>query len=1530
MIDFNQIRGLASGQRHSFEELVCQLARREPVPAGALFRRVEGAGGDGGVEAYWLMTDGTKVGYQAKFFTRTRDIDWAQIDDSVQQALKTHPTLTKYIIALPCNLTDRRGTTRKGKTGWELWDDHVIAWKRKRPLPAGRQIEFVPWTAFELDDRLTALSGQGLLRYWFGANEFSSSWFADNVGLATASLDERYHPEDHVDVSIEGLFQFVVRHPSAVKKLRDRLAEARSADVPDRALPAEAPASARTMSDHIQAAREALLSIAPEFDLPCWEPWGLERWKELATDLTNVIGELQEWAWEASATLSKGENRKGREEIQYTRHVLHNLRDKFKLFEDLISSPYLLAEKDRVAVIDGRAGTGKSHLLGRVAEVAVKEGYPVILILGQQLADRPVWEQITKRLGVGDIEPDVFLQALDAAAEASRKRGVILFDAINEGAGARLWRSELPAFIERIRRFPNLVCILTCRTEHVPYVFPESIVWQRFTIRGFETVQEQVRAARVYMDRRGITRPGTPWLAPEFVNPLFLRSTCLALQRDGKSEFPRGLSGTKEIFAFYLKSVARHLGVGRDGSNDLVPAVTSTLRAISRRMASDRKDYIPRDVATNIANERFRVFPAPQDQSWLDALLRNGLLRTDPDPKGVFEDALAIPDDVVRFSFQRLQDHLIADAILSEVGDVRAALAAGGGLAFVHNQGSINWEWRGLVEALSTHVPERFGLELVDTLPGRTAGWWNAWELQDAFVESIRWRDRHAFTDRTLALFNSVPQNHQWPLSLLIEFSASVDHPWNADFLHNNLSRWKLAKRDRNWTVRLNDFSTEADDPVGRLLDWCLFGQTRKVERSIQLLFAITLCWMFTASNRYVRDRATKALTSLLLIREDLFPELLTKFRAVDDIYVLERLYAAAYGTCCIDPSPGRLAGYAIVTYKTLFINQAPPLSLLLRDYARGIVEISNANGVLPKDVQLEKCRPPYKSPRPRFTLSNDQLNAIVEKAGDDAIARSCGSGLADFGRYEIEPRVTAFTTVPLSSPRPVSRQEQSERFEREVIEIDPSRAEAFTQLRSAQMASFTVTLLKDDGETLTDDGYRVVRCILKAEQRLLSLLSSEERRRYRREVADRVGSSTRRENEKSRTFDIAKVRRWVAKRAYDFGWTKALFPNESSRHRNHSGERPYVERIGKKYQWIALDELLSRLADNYWIATRYVDSAKKYDNPLDVRFERDIDPTIIPLTDESDNAQGARPKWVLGEDMVLDTTPEEQLAAWPFKADPVERFGHLIQRNDDQGTAWTTLYEHRSKTEEYDEGKLRSHGFRQREFRFVLCAVIAKSDRPQLVKFLSEKASLDVMTWGPTELTDGPFLREAPWRDTWPQEQSQRDAWKAPKGMPLSFPVCEYLWESHLDATLLSGGRALIPAPWLARALSLSPDKKDASIYKTPTGEIAFIGSGLGAEGSSGLVKTSLLDAVLEAGNLECVWLFVGERSVWPGGGINDAAWRRSEGLCWLEGPKPSLVTWKRDEARGRSEAGLQNVVATSNQSAEAALSLPIGQTAQ
>ena len=72
-----------------------------------------------------------------------------------------------------------------------------------------------------------------------------------------------------------------------------------------------------------------------------------------------------------------------------------------------------------------------------------------------------------------------------------------------------------------------------------------------------------------------------------------------------------------------------------------------------------------------------------------------------------------------------------------------------------------------------------------------------------------------------------------------------------------------------------------------------------------------------------------------------------------------------------------------------------------------------------------------------------------------------------------------------------------------------------------------------------------------------------------------------------------------------------------------YTRNRPKIERIGKKYQWLALGELLSKIADNYWLEGEYGMLPKAYASPLDIGFVRDIDPTILAETGKSQKSLG-------------------------------------------------------------------------------------------------------------------------------------------------------------------------------------------------------------------------------------------------------------------------------------------------------------------
>jgi hypothetical protein len=146
-----------------------------------------------------------------------------------------------------------------------------------------------------------------------------------------------------------------------------------------------------------------------------------------------------------------------------------------------------------------------------------------------------------------------FLAAMDAAAQAAGTRTLICIDAINERNGIDVWPPRLAAFLEEIKPFRFVAIALSCRSTYLPYIVPDSITevdLPRIEHTGFSGRASE--AAKVYLDKRGIVRPDAPNLLPEFENPLFLKTCCDYLEKEGKRELPRGLSGVTALLGSTL------------------------------------------------------------------------------------------------------------------------------------------------------------------------------------------------------------------------------------------------------------------------------------------------------------------------------------------------------------------------------------------------------------------------------------------------------------------------------------------------------------------------------------------------------------------------------------------------------------------------------------------------------------------------------------------------------------------------------------------------------------------------------------------------------------------------------------------------------------------------------------------------------------------------------------------------------------------------------------------------------------------
>lgn len=1499
MLNFSKINAFEHGQRESFEELICLLAKRQRHNGVVGFQRIEGSGGDGGIEALWLCADGSKLGYQAKYFLSLGSSQWSQIDESVKRALEVHPELTKYVVALPINLTNKRTSSGRGRSGWEQWAARVESWTGLAKAK-GLTVTFELWTATDINEMLLREENQGLVQHWFGKKNLGNSWFKKNFLTTQGLLDERYSPSEHVHLSLEAMFDAIARGPSTMAQIRECYAELSKQNFSSIDFKKLCPHLNQSDVDQAERALINLLDTEKIFSLNYEEQWQTATIHELLDVYRAKLRPLEAilvTAWQA-----RDANKK-KQDINHIQALIWGALSAISHLKRLIESKNFQAERMRCAVVTGPAGAGKSHLLAHIADQRLSEGEPTILLIGQSFSDADVWGQIGAQLDIPERTSAEILGLLNAAAERQGKRALVMIDAINEGIGASYWQNRIAGLLTQAKEFPSLAFIFSCREEYLPFALPQSVInnISVFLVNGFETIQEMEAAAEMYLDSKGIARPNTPWLSPEFRNPLFLKSTSKALQERGEVEFPKGLHGISQLMSFYLDSLSMRTGLPDIDHDLLASTIKRTVLTIAAKMVETREDYLNLEVADSIANEKFAQLAKPTNITWLGVLTRSSVLRRDPPPLNEKSDPLKPLPDRIRFAFQRFQDHLMAQAIVDqlEADRLNAAFDIDGALSFLFFTDGIgrrlSYKYAGLLGALSTLYPERFAIEFADTFPDVLDCWAQNHMLQEAFGTSCQWRRLDAFTDRSLERLNSLDERYVDKLALLVEVSMTIDHPWNAIFLHNWLINQTMPDRDSCWTDWVNRTSFEEGNQVERLISWAN-GVGKADVRHLQLA-GLVIAWLLTSSRRSTRDRASKALTSIFLRRSTVFERLLSKLADCNDPYLIERLYGSAFGACCLDQSTERLSSYARVTWETCFACSEPPVALLTRDYALGIIELAKTKNALSAGIDLDKCAPPFNSAPPDLDLHMEDIEKLADKLGSKAIFRSASTEWGDFGKYTIPGRVRPFLTSPLKDPKPASADEIKELFVKEVVLPHQERIHSlkvFEEIRERQASLIfrSIGTKKDMDSHIDKEEEETIRELLKAREAFENILTKQEKIKFSKEYLREGRGYSHYVN-----IDIQQCRLWITKRAYELGWTNKLFPKDGhgtygSRYQND------LERIGKKYQWIALDEIIARLADNQWYLNEWPSFpiVYKYSHQ---NLYRDIDPTLLPDLPRFKAISRSDESWMIEPNVRLPEVLEADLKDWPFQEDPTKTLQEKLQRIDSNGNKWRILYEFNCEEQSYAEPMPGLHGARYEEFRFVYCAFLKTIDAHTFLDDLRKHQSLDVSEFKPREYIDGPFFLEAYWRDTWSSEKFSEEIHWASSGCKFSNPVASYYWESHMDKTISEGFSAYLPQKWLAKDLGIIISQENIRSWVDSSGVELIKVFEPTKNKSVVLIREDTLLDYCEREKLTSIWLLVGERNVWPGGDNEQSCWRRSEGAWWESDSNWEHIAWNKDKKR-------------------------------
>lgn len=1357
--DFRQISPRCGGRREAFEELCCQLARRT-VPVEGPFTRLRGAGGDGGIECFADLPDGNRIGWQAKYVFDVESL-MRQAEESLTTALNVHPTLTKYILCFPFDLTGP--TKRRGLSGTEKFD----AWREKQLAEAkDRDLTIEAWPASKLLELLLQYDASGGIReFFFNQKILTSEWFSEHLESAKATAGPRYTPELNVKTDLWKWFAAFGRAPAWLDEYKKKMRVYQKAherfvsvlhksnsDSLSPTWPEELRADSQTLADDIgtlygECDRLATIDDPESYKL-CFDKLNdiLHRLSSLESKLANDLR-----VQHGQGADSPGFRQFSAEYmVSFPAANLDTIREVIGTLRDLhgwLGSPSCSLAYERIFLLSGGAGSGKTHGVCDTADFRLSENHPTCLAFGHQFGGEPEpWTRLLETLGLPiTLGRDGLLDALNAAGEASGSPFLLCIDAINETRPLRYWRGRLSALIQSVRQRSHLRLCITCRTSFMPFCLPEGHDLPIAEHAGFAGMEHL--ACRMFFEYYELSPPVAPILQPELSNPLYLRLLCETLRSRGLRRLPLGWQSLAPTIQAFLEEKERQFASEHEthiGSK----IVAGCLMAISRAIADSGGSSLSFSQAEEVM---LAARPQARNLPVLEWLIRNDLLIEDvPAGSGSFD-----AESVVRPAFERLGDFLVAKELLErcETTSLEVASKEGGALhALLRDCEAVERNGAVLI-ALSILIPEQHpGLELPNMVDDESL----RKSLMEITIRAFSSRNPETFTNASEEL---IREALGWEALSFDAMDAVLSSSWQPSaldgiWLDELLKQKSLAVRDAYWCGYLHD-RFECSGTVRRFIEAAFELPLDQLEPSVAERWVTVLLWFTAAADRRVKDEATRAATAILTAQPQITHSVSARLLESDDDEVRERVLLSCYGALIVSRDSEQCKQLAIALQIAFRRNPEHFDNALIRDHIRCISELAEKISPLSDGIDSE------------LTMGHVGSSWPLDMPSDEKI-ETWGELL----RFEPNEFMSDFFKYAMNCLRP---------WEDTISRVD--------------MAKWML------GRIATVLGY---------------------------------------ENSGCENYDAYIISKYGGGRA----------------------KPTWTDRIGKKYQWIAMFQLASRLQDHV---------ERKRDNwqprplrtPLILLEERKLDPTL-PYETVGRERYSSADSWWIKSAAYLDSNSILSHEEWVASQDGVPTLEDLLSVSHRDEQRWRILVSSPSwgrRDEEADWGTpyrhvrthVQSYLVKQQEFAI---AHECLRKRNFFGGWMPEGAS---WLYG--------FAGEYPWATPF---NTEPDEWFSTGGgkysLPASFLPCwnELVVEWEYDPTIPQNFNMTIPARIFFSLGDLWWDGRDG--YRLVGGKTIFRDPSVTESGPSSLLADmNELQERLDKLGFRLIWTLLGEKLI-PG----------------------------------------------------------------
>ena len=838
---------------------------------------------------------------------------------------------------------------------------------------------------------------------YFYHHGITHDWFCEHLQLSLESLGPRYNDQFNVHTKTENYVDLFCQSKGAIARINQRKVDAIE----------EIRENRRRYSicgdfvDRICSAIGSLEDVGFDNILHCltWESY-------ISEMFSNEIAEADKEIEVKKAIYSGG---------QIDETGLHEMAHNIARLRYIANIPSLLCfsetEKNllqqKIFILQGEAGTGKSQLFANAAQKIIHTQNCALLLLGHTyLSDDQIANQILSQLGC-NLNIDDFFDVLEGIGETGHHCVVVFIDAINESGNKDVWRVGLIQLINKINKLNHVRLAVSVRTGYEALVFDEAVQQkiekQEITVlthTGFQ--KESLEATKAFLDHYKIPFSPSFLFQHELTNPLFLTLFCKTYSGQ---DFDVGT-----LFGEIIRraDMEAQKAVGWPCSSVVLEHLINELAEyfLSQNTRSiNKKDLLELDFWNTYGLTSNKTL-------FLSALVSTGL----------FIISVYNRTEVYFLAYNLLEDFVCAKLIVERHSDKESLKKYLSQNLLEIKEGKItNYLRRDIFAVICGFYAEKYNEDLIDIIDSLSDSADKQYIIESYF-ESFLWRKSSAVDrDAFMQFLRQYPVGGENVWRVFIESSTKPNHPLNAEFLHITLMEKTLSHRDFLWTMYINELDDEGDR-LFQLVEFFNKGNNfNDIDDNTTWLLLILFSWLLTSSNRFLRDKTSKAMIEILKINFQLCRPLLELFECVDDPYVIQRLYGVVFGACMkrIQKHEAEFRALSEYVFNTIFDQDMVYPDILLRDYARLIVErwVYEFSCDSEITIDITKARPPYRSCLIPVVEKEDYSQEGIAKSGFYHVAMSmCPDRIpnpgmyGDFGRYVFQAAATDFENIDMEN----------------------------------------------------------------------------------------------------------------------------------------------------------------------------------------------------------------------------------------------------------------------------------------------------------------------------------------------------------------------------------------------------------------------------------------------------------------------------------------------------------------------------------